>query len=39
VKDFLDESGLEELLQLHSDRLASFFVEVPQPLLHGSGLR
>jgi hypothetical protein len=27
VKDFLDESGLEELLQLHSDRPASFFVK------------
>jgi hypothetical protein len=39
VKDFLDESGLEELPQLHSDRPASFFVEAPQPLLHGSGVR
>jgi hypothetical protein len=39
VKDFLDESGLEELLQLHSDRPASLLVEVSQPLLHGSGVR
>jgi hypothetical protein len=37
VKDFHDESSLEELPQLHSDRLAPFFVEAPQPLLHGSG--
>jgi hypothetical protein len=29
VKDFLDESGLEELPQLHSDRPVSFFVEAP----------
>jgi hypothetical protein len=33
VKDFLDESGLEELPQLHSDRPALLFVEAPQPLL------
>jgi hypothetical protein len=39
VKDFLNEFGLEELLQLHSDRLALLFVKAPQPLLHGSGLR
>jgi hypothetical protein len=39
VKDFLDESGLEELSLLHSDRLASLLIEVPQPLLHGSGVR
>jgi hypothetical protein len=36
VKDFLDESGLEDLPQLHSNRLAPLFVEAPQPLLHGS---
>jgi hypothetical protein len=39
VKDFLDESGLEELPQLHSDRSMPLFVEAPQPLLHGSGVR
>jgi hypothetical protein len=39
VKDFLDEFGLEELPQLHSDRPAPFFVEAPQPLLHSSGVR
>jgi hypothetical protein len=39
VKDLLDESGLEELPQLHSDRPASLFVKAPQPLLHGSEVR
>jgi hypothetical protein len=39
VKDFLDESDLEELLQLRSDRSASLFVKVSQPFLHGSGVR
>jgi hypothetical protein len=39
VKDFLDESGLEELPQLHSNLPAPFFVEALQPLLHGSGVR
>jgi hypothetical protein len=39
VENFLDKSGLEELLQLHSDRSAPLFVDVPQPLLHGSGVR
>jgi hypothetical protein len=39
VKGFLDESGLEELLQLRSDRSASLFLKVPQPLLHDSGVR
>jgi hypothetical protein len=39
VKDFLDESGLEELPQLHSDRLAPFFIEAPQPLLHSLRVR
>jgi hypothetical protein len=39
VKDFLDESGLEELSQLRSDRLASLFVKAPQPLFYGSGVR
>jgi hypothetical protein len=27
VKDFLDEPGLEELPQLHSDRSASLFIK------------
>jgi hypothetical protein len=39
VKDFLDESGLEELLQIHSDHPAPFFIEAAQPLLHSSGVR
>jgi hypothetical protein len=39
VKDFLDESGLEELPQLHSDSSVPFFVEAPQLLLHGSRVR
>jgi hypothetical protein len=39
VKDFLDESGLEELPQLHFDRPAPLFVEAPLPLLHGSRVR
>jgi hypothetical protein len=39
VKDFFDESGLEELPQLHSDHPAPFYVEASQPLLHGSGVR
>jgi hypothetical protein len=36
VKDLLDESVLEELSQLYSDRPASLFVKALQPLLHGS---
>jgi hypothetical protein len=39
VENFLDESGLEELPHLHSDRPTPLFVEVLQPLLHGSGAR
>jgi hypothetical protein len=39
VKDFLDESSLEELPQIHFDRPALLFVEAPQPLLHGLGVR
>jgi hypothetical protein len=39
VKDLLDESGLEELLQLYFDCPTSLFVIAPQPLLHGSGVR
>jgi hypothetical protein len=39
VKDFLDEPGLKELPQLHSNRSASLFVKAPQLLLHGSGVR
>jgi hypothetical protein len=38
VKDFLDESSLKELSQLCSDRSASLFVKVSQPLLYGSGV-
>jgi hypothetical protein len=39
VENFLDESGLEELPQLHSDLSVPFLVEVPQPLFHGFGVR
>jgi hypothetical protein len=39
VKDLLDESGLEELLQLYTNCPASLFVKAPQQLLHGSGVR
>jgi hypothetical protein len=39
VEHFLDESGLEELPQLHSYRSTPLFIEAPQPLLHGSGVR
>jgi hypothetical protein len=39
VKDFLDEPGLEELPQLHSDCPVSLFVKAPQLLLHVSGVR
>jgi hypothetical protein len=34
VENFLDESDLEELSQLYSDRLTPLFVKVPQTLLH-----
>jgi hypothetical protein len=39
VKNFLDESDLEELPQLHSDHSALLFVEAPQPLFHSSRVR
>jgi hypothetical protein len=39
VEHFLDELGLEELPQLHSDRPASLFVKVTQSLLHDAGVR
>jgi hypothetical protein len=39
VEHFLDEPGLEELPQLHSDRTVPLFVEAAQPLLHGMGVR
>jgi hypothetical protein len=39
VENFLDESGLKELPQLHPDRLTPFFVKVSQLLLHDSGVR
>jgi hypothetical protein len=39
VENFLDESGLEELPQLHFDRSVPFFIKAPQPLLHGFGVR
>jgi hypothetical protein len=39
VEHFLDESGLEELPQRHSDRPAPLFVKAAQPLLHNAGVR
>jgi hypothetical protein len=39
VEHFLDESGLEELSQLYSDRPAALLVEVAQPLLRSAGVR
>jgi hypothetical protein len=39
VEHFLDESGLEELSQLYSDRPALLLIEAAQPLLHGAGVR
>jgi hypothetical protein len=39
VEHFLDEPGLEELAQLHSNRPALLFVKAAQPLLHGTGVR
>jgi hypothetical protein len=39
VNNFLDESGLEELPQLYSDRPVPFVIEAPQSLLHGLGVR
>jgi hypothetical protein len=39
VENFLDKSGLEELSQLYSDRLAPLLVEATQPLLYGAGVR
>jgi hypothetical protein len=39
VEHFLDESGLEELLQLYSVRMVPLFVKAAQPLLHGAGVR
>jgi hypothetical protein len=39
VEHFLDESGLEELPQLYSNRPTSLFVEAAQPFLHGTGVR
>jgi hypothetical protein len=38
MEHFLDEPGLEELPQLHSDRPAPLFVKAAQPLLHGAGV-
>jgi hypothetical protein len=39
VEHFLDESGLDDLPQLYSDRPVTLFVEAVQPLLHGAGVR
>jgi hypothetical protein len=39
MEHFLDESGLEELPQLYSDRSAPLFIEAAQPLLHIAGVR
>jgi hypothetical protein len=39
VEHFLDESSLEELSQLYSDRPAPLLVEATQPLLYDTGVR
>jgi hypothetical protein len=39
VEHFFDESGLEELPQLHFIRPAPLFVKAAQPLLHDVGVR
>jgi hypothetical protein len=39
VEHLLDEPDLEELPQLHFDRLAPLFIESAQPLLHSAGVR
>jgi hypothetical protein len=39
VEHFLDEPGLEELPQLHSDRSVPLFVKAAQPLLHSTRVR
>jgi hypothetical protein len=39
VEYFLDEPGLEELLQLCSDRPPPLLVETAEPLLHDTGMR
>jgi hypothetical protein len=39
VEHFLDESGLEELSQLYSDRPAPLLIKATQPLLYGAGVR
>jgi hypothetical protein len=39
VEHFLDEPGIEELLQHYSSRSALLFVKAAQPLLHGAGVR
>jgi hypothetical protein len=39
VEHFLDESGLKELSQLYSDRLAPLLVEAAQPLLYDARVR
>jgi hypothetical protein len=38
VEHFLDDSGLEELSQLYSDRPALLLVEAAQPLLYSAGV-
>ena len=39
MEHFLDESGLEELPQLRSDRPSPFLVEAAQPLLNSASVR
>jgi hypothetical protein len=39
VEHLLDEPGVEELPQLHSDRPAPLFVKAAQLLLYGAGVR
>jgi hypothetical protein len=39
VEHFLDESSLDELSRLYSDRPAPLLIEATQPLLYGAVVR
>jgi hypothetical protein len=39
LEHLLDEPGLEELPQLHSDRPALLFVKAAQQLMYDAGMR
>jgi hypothetical protein len=39
VEHLLDEPGLEELPQLHSDRSTPLFIKAAQPWVYSAGVR